>query len=130
MSPDRITLLLVDRPPALRRALRTCLALEPDLLLVGEASDRSEAIDLAEALKPDVALLDAEMYDLDVLETARALRLRSPMMAVVIHALNPDTIARAPDCHISVVGKYEGAVALLMAIRAAGEKNCQCQQIS
>jgi chemotaxis response regulator CheB len=130
MSPDRIALLLVDRPSALRRALRARLALEPDLVLVAEAADRSEALDLAEALKPDVALLDAEMYDLDVLETAHTLRVRSPMTAVVVHALNPDTIARIPDRRITAVGKHEGAVALLVAIRAAGEENRRCQRIS
>jgi chemotaxis response regulator CheB len=129
MSPDRITLLLVDRPFALRQALRACLALEPDLVLVGEATDGAQALKLAEDLKPDVALLDAEMYDLNALETAHTLMLRSPMTAVVVHALNPETIARVWDRRITAVGKHEGAVALLVAIRAAGERNDRCQQI-
>jgi len=111
------TVLLVDRPDTLRRALRGYLTLAPDLQLVGDVSEAAEARTLVEQLRPDVVVLDAEMHDVDVPATARALRAASPTTAVVVHALNPD--AFVDDGLTLVVGKHEGGEALLATVRAA-----------
>ena len=110
-----ITVLLVDRSDAMRRALRAYLTLAADLQVAGEAADDPEARGLVERLHPDVVVLDAEMRGLDVHAAARVLRGLSPNTAVVIHALNPDALAR--DGLTRVVGKHQGVGALLSAIR-------------
>jgi DNA-binding NarL/FixJ family response regulator len=112
-----ISVLVVDRPRILRRALRTYLALALDLRLVGEASSKGEALLLVEQHKPDVVVLDAEMRDLDALAAARALRAVNPGTAIVVSALDPDALAH--DDSTRVIGKHEGVDALLAAIQAA-----------
>jgi chemotaxis response regulator CheB len=112
-----ISVLLVEGADAVRRALRTYLALAADVQLVGDASDEAQACSLVEQLRPNVVVLDAEMRNLDALATARALRTASPTTAVVVHALNPDALAGNGSTR--VVGKHEGVWALLEAVRVA-----------
>jgi EAL domain-containing protein (putative c-di-GMP-specific phosphodiesterase class I) len=56
-----IRILIADDEPALRGALADLLAHEESLLLVGEAGDADQAIELAVASRPDVALVDVSM---------------------------------------------------------------------
>ena len=66
-SPDvrPIRLLLVDWQRAVRRGLKMRFALEPDLEVIGEAGDATEAISLAQTLGPDVVLMDVDMSGID-----------------------------------------------------------------
>ena len=73
-----IRLLVVDDRPTVRTGLRIWLALEPDLEVVGEASDGSEAISLTQALRPDVVLMDVEMPGMDGISATAALRSLPP----------------------------------------------------
>jgi EAL domain-containing protein (putative c-di-GMP-specific phosphodiesterase class I)/CheY-like chemotaxis protein len=56
-----IRILIADDEPALRGALADLLAQEDSLLLVGEAGDADQAIELAVSSRPDVALVDVSM---------------------------------------------------------------------
>jgi DNA-binding NarL/FixJ family response regulator len=67
-----VRLLVVDDESLVRSGFRLILDSEPDLEVVGEASDGAEAIDLAPRLRPDVVLMDIRMPRLDGVEaTAR-----------------------------------------------------------
>jgi DNA-binding NarL/FixJ family response regulator len=122
MAMAMISILLVEHPPAVRRTLRARLSLEPDIAVVGEADGTPSAVGLAQELRPDVVLLDAEMPDLDVGEAVRALRERSPSSAAVILSLHPSSVARALGAGAApVVGKHEGIAVLLAAIRSAAD---------
>ena len=68
-----IRVLLVDDHPIVRSGLRTLLAEEPDIEVVGEAGDGEEGVERAVALRPDVVLLDLKMPGVDGLETIRRL---------------------------------------------------------
>ena len=68
-----ITLLTADDQPLMRSALRMCLAAEPDFELLGEAADGQEAVELANRLRPDVALVDIRMPKLDGIAVTRRL---------------------------------------------------------
>lgn len=57
----RIRIIVVDDEPSIREALVELLELEPDVELVGEARDAYQAVELAEAQRPDVALVDVRM---------------------------------------------------------------------
>ena len=58
-SPIRV--LIADDEPALRGALADLFAHEDSLVLVGEAGDADQAIELADARRPDVAIVDVSM---------------------------------------------------------------------
>jgi DNA-binding NarL/FixJ family response regulator len=114
-----ITLLLLEHPPLIRRALVARLLLESDLRVLAEADHASDAVHRAQALRPDVVLLDAQMPNLDVSETVRQLRARSPSSRIVLLSLDSGTLARDLDGDAPlIVGRHEGIEALLTAIRA------------
>ncbi|MGN6242638.1 MAG: response regulator [Motilibacteraceae bacterium] len=68
-APVRV--LLVDDQPLLRTGFRMILESEPDLLVVGEAADGEQAVELTRALLPDVVLMDVRMPRLDGVEATR-----------------------------------------------------------
>ena len=114
-----ITLLLLEYPPLIRRALVARLLLESDLRVLAEADHAPDAVHRAQALRPDVVLLDAQMPNLDVSETVRQLRARSPWSRIVILSLDSCTLARDfNNDALVIVGKHEGIEALLAAIRS------------
>ena len=61
----KIRVLIADDHPMVRQGLRVFLELEPDLEVVGEASDGAEAAALTAELLPDVVLLDLVMPGVD-----------------------------------------------------------------
>jgi DNA-binding NarL/FixJ family response regulator len=115
-----ITLLVLEHPPLIRRALVARLVLESDLRVLFEADHVSEAVHRAQALHPDVVLLDAQMPNLDVRETVRQIRARSPLSGIVLLSLDSGLLAGEFDGDAPlIVGKHEGIETLLNAIRAA-----------
>jgi DNA-binding NarL/FixJ family response regulator len=115
-----IRLLLVDDRPAVRRGLRIWLALDPNMEVVGEASDGAEAITLARALRPDVILMDVEMPGMDGISATTALRSVVPQSAVVILPLYDDaatrTLAREAGA-AAFVAKHQMEETLLAEVR-------------
>ena len=79
----RRRVLIVDDSPQVRRELRTLLPLAGDIEIVGEAADGREAIRLAEALQPEVVLMDLEMPVLDGYEATRQIKAGFPSCRVV-----------------------------------------------
>lgn len=79
-----IRLLLAEDQHMVRGALKALLELERDIRVVAEAADGAEAVRLALATKPDVALFDIEMPALSGLDAAAALRDQLPACRVAI----------------------------------------------
>jgi DNA-binding NarL/FixJ family response regulator len=79
-----IRLLIADDHPVVRDGLRGMVAAEPDLEVVGEAGNGLEALALVPRVRPDVALVDLRMPQLDGVATIRALRERHPEVRVLV----------------------------------------------
>jgi DNA-binding NarL/FixJ family response regulator len=115
-----IRVLLVDDQPAVRRGLRMRLELEPDMSVVGEAGSGEEAISLAQALHPDVVLMDVRMPGTDGVSATETLRATVSHSAIVILSLYDDaeTRARAEAAGAAAfVAKHQMGAKLLATVR-------------
>jgi DNA-binding NarL/FixJ family response regulator len=83
MESTRRRVLIVDDSPRVRQELRTLLPLAGDIEIVGEAADGLEAVRLAQALLPEVVLIDLEMPVVDGYEATRQIKAVSPSCRVV-----------------------------------------------
>jgi DNA-binding NarL/FixJ family response regulator len=66
-----IRVLIVDDQPLIRRGMSLMLNAEPDIEVVGQASDGAEAVALSESLHPDVVLMDLHMPVMDGVRATR-----------------------------------------------------------
>ena len=117
-----IRLLLVDDQLAVRRGLGMRLVLEPDMLIVGEASNGNEALALVQELSPDVVLMDIEMPGMDGITTTASLHAAVPQSAVVMLSIHDDSRTRTQAQRAGArafVEKRGSMEALLTAIRSA-----------
>ena len=76
--------MLADDEAMVRAGLRLILESEPDIDVVGEASDGVEALATAARLRPDVVLIDVHMPRLDGLSAAHLLLAENPGIKVVV----------------------------------------------
>jgi len=88
-------LIIADDSPRARDGLRTILTTQPNLEVVGEASQGNEAVLLVEARQPDVVLLDVRMPVLDGVQAARTIKSRWPRIRVVLISLYADYQSQA-----------------------------------
>jgi NarL family two-component system response regulator YdfI len=79
-----ISVLIADDHLVVREGLRAILDIVPDLILVGEAANGAEAVQLARELAPDVVLMDLRMPDLDGIEAIEQIKAHNAAIEVVI----------------------------------------------
>jgi two-component system nitrate/nitrite response regulator NarP len=118
-----ITLVLVEDPPAVLRALRESLACDPELRVVGEANTLERGLALAVRLAPNIVVVDAEMSGLDARGAVAAVSQRVTKSALLVLTLEPDRLAGLGT--IAIVGKVEGADALLATIRGVARRRSE-----
>jgi DNA-binding NarL/FixJ family response regulator len=121
-----IKLVLVDDEPHIRRGLRMRLGLEPDLAVIGEANNGAEAIDLVQALRPDVVLMDIHMSGMDGIAATATLRAAVPGVVIVILSLHDDADIRAKAQAAGAtafVAKHEAIKSLIPTIRSAARRS-------
>ena len=85
-------MLVVDDHALFAEALMLTLGIDERIEVIGSASSGVEAVSLAEALRPDVVLMDVHMPSMDGIEATRRVRRVSPTTRVVIV-----TAARSPQ---------------------------------
>jgi two-component system response regulator NreC len=85
-----IQIVVADDHAVMRRGLRLVLEQQPDFQVIGEANDGREAMSMVESLKPDVAVLDITMPNLNGIDAARQINARQPNVAIVILSMHAD----------------------------------------
>jgi DNA-binding NarL/FixJ family response regulator len=75
---------LADDQTLIRIGLRSILAQESDIKIVGEASTGTEALRLCRLLKPDLVLMDVQMPEMDGLTATRAIKEELPLTSVLV----------------------------------------------
>jgi DNA-binding NarL/FixJ family response regulator len=117
-----ISLIIVDDHPVVRDGLSALFARDPEFEVLGEAADGAEAIRLAEALKPDVILMDLRMPGMDGLTAITELaKRRIPARVLVLTTYDTDSYV-LPAIEAGATGyllKDAPRADLLRAVRAA-----------
>ncbi len=83
-----IRVMLADDHRIVRQGLHALLAAEPGIQVVGAAADGTEALTMAEQLRPDVLVVDVMMPGLNGLEVVRQLRQRLPKINIVVLSMH------------------------------------------
>jgi DNA-binding NarL/FixJ family response regulator len=87
---EAIKVLLVDDHTILRQGIHALLAREPDIDVVGEASDGLEALDQVSRLEPHVVIMDLVMPHMNGLEATRQIRERHPHVRILVLSMYDD----------------------------------------
>ncbi|MFZ3497340.1 response regulator [Streptomyces sp. 5.8] len=117
-------ILIADDQEDVRNGFRLILDSQPDMTVVGEASDGETAVELARTLRPDVVIADIRMPRLDGLEVTRILagpNAEHPVRVVVVTTFDLDdyvhTALRNGACGFLL--KRSGPNLLIEGVRAA-----------
>jgi DNA-binding NarL/FixJ family response regulator len=79
-----IRVLSVDDHPLLRSGIAALVDTQPDMRMVGEASNGNEAVQLHRELNPDVTLMDLQMPDMSGLDAIISIRTEKPTARIIV----------------------------------------------
>ena len=79
-----IRILSVDDHPLLRSGIAALVDTQPDMRMVGEASNGNEAVRLHRQLNPDVTLMDLQMPDMSGLDAIISIRTEQPSARIIV----------------------------------------------
>jgi len=85
-----VRVLVADDHALVRAGMRRVLEESGDMLVVGEAGNGYDAIQLAAGLKPDVVILDISMPEMDGMETIGQLLATAPQVKVLVVTMHPE----------------------------------------
>src|ERR1017187_6532199 len=99
----RIRILAVDDHPIVREGIAALIAIQPDMILVGQASDGREAIQQFRTHRPDVMVMDVQMPEMNGLDALIAIR------------------NEFPDAKVIMLTTYAGDVQIVRALKAGAQ---------
>ncbi|MBT2574754.1 response regulator transcription factor [Bacillus sp. ISL-51] len=119
-----IRVLLIDDHEMVRMGLAAFLEAQPDIEVIGEASDGQQGVDLAAELSPDVILMDLVMEGMDGIEATKLIcaRLADPKIIVLTSFIDDDKVYPVIEAGaLSYLLKTSKAAEIAEAIRAAAK---------
>jgi DNA-binding NarL/FixJ family response regulator len=132
---NKIRVLLVDDHPVVRDGIRSLLVNGGDIEIVGEATNGNRALELADALDPEVVLLDMELPDMPGIQVAREIRERHPSVKILALSAHDDPFYIRGLLELGASGylmKEEAPNHILEAVRgvAQGDKGWVSRRVS
>jgi DNA-binding NarL/FixJ family response regulator len=115
-----VRVLLVDDHPLVRESLKMIIRREPDLAVCGEAEDREQALELAAADEPDLALVDLTLKNSHGLELVRDLGSLWPRIKILVLSMQDEVFYAERVIRAGARGyisKQEVPGKILLAIR-------------
>ena len=124
----RSRVVLVDDHIVMRQGLSTLLREQPDMTVVGEASDGESAVRLVRQVRPDVVLMDVSLPGMDGIEATRIICAETPDVRVIglsmFEEAEQERAMRAAGA-VSSLTKSGPALAVLAAIRACARPSAR-----
>lgn len=117
-----IRVVIADDHHLFRQGLRNLLGKEPDINVVGEASDGQDAIDTVSRSRPDVVVMDVEMPGMNGIEATARIRKSFPTIQVVMLSMHSDPVLIGQTLDNGAKGyvlKKSVSMDLVKAIRTA-----------
>ena len=87
------TVVLVDDHPLVRQGMRAVIDAQPDMEVVGEASDGDQAVKVCIERKPDVVLMDLQMPTVNGIDATKQVRAKCPDSSVLVLTMYDDDAA-------------------------------------
>jgi len=119
---DPVKVMIVDDSKLIRRAVRGFLETESDIIVVGEAENGAQALDLVYKLKPDVITLDVNMPVMDGISTIKHLMIKSPLPTVMLSTLTDE------GAKVTFDALRYGATDFMLKPSRLGSNDCSSQQ--
>jgi DNA-binding NarL/FixJ family response regulator len=132
---EKIRVIVADDHPFVRIGIRKILSKTKDIVVVGEASDGEQTLDMVKQFKPDVLLLDVEMPRLNGIQVATRLQQSETPVSILVLSAYEDRqhilgmLNRGVSGYLS---KEEVPEILVKAVRgvAAGERGWVSQRLA
>jgi NarL family two-component system response regulator LiaR len=87
----KISIVLADDHPLLRKSLRNILETEGDFEVIGEAADGKEALNLAIELSPDIVIMDISMPQMNGLDAIKEIKTRKSDITILVLTVHDET---------------------------------------
>lgn len=112
MDHNKIRILLADDHMAIRMGLMTAISDAPDMEVVADVEDGTEAVDAYRKQHPDVTVLDLRMHGMGGIETIRALRNESSSVKILVYS----NYAKGEEVYQAIKAGAAGFVVKEMAL--------------
>ncbi len=120
MSLSTKRIMVVDDHPSTRDGLITRVALEPDLKVVGEASDVNEAIEVIGEVHPDLAVIDVSLKSTSGIDLIKAVKERFPSVKMLVWSMYEESLYAERALRAGAMGyinKQQATDTIIDAIR-------------
>lgn len=121
-----IRILLVDDHRMMRDGLRSVLASDPEIEVIGEAADGRAAIELAKTLRPELVVMDLGMREMNGIEATRRIKAESSDVRVIALSTHTDgrSVQRAleagADAYVAKVSAFDELRRAVKTVVAGG----------
>lgn len=124
MKPNQVlkkrNVLIVDDHPVFRHGIMALINAEADLVVCGEASSSTSALDAMRRLKPDVALLDISLPGTNGIELIKLMKAEQPKLPILMLSMHDESLYALRALKAGALGyvmKAEALTQILDALR-------------